>query len=73
MHLDVSVCTGRYTLYALYIDVYGYKSSASSSRFLLGDERVLRTHHLAREVCNFYTLLVDMSSDTEARIGHFNG
>ena len=24
MHLDVSVCTGRYTLYALYTDVYGW-------------------------------------------------
>ena len=71
MHLDVSVCTGRYTLYALYIDVYG-KGSASSSRFLLGDERVLRTHHLAREACNLYTLLVDMCPDAEARISHFN-
>ena len=24
IHLDVSVCTGRYTLYALYVDVYGW-------------------------------------------------
>ena len=73
-NLDVSVCTGRYTLYVLYVDVYGWVINVARRHpFFVRNERVLRTHHLAREVCNFYTLLVDMSSDAEARIGHFNG